>query len=406
MVKVITFNLRCGDDPNGHSIAERAPRLQTVLDRCNADLLGFQESTPRWLEFLTENYGEEYEIFNHYRTRQNIESTPMMWRRSRFECLEKGHFWLSNTPDLESQGWDTWGCHRICLWAKLRDKQDGTEFVFFNTHYGFGDECQTKSGQLILEHIKALETGAALVTADFNMDCRAAGYQTLTAELIECNAETLKYNGPTYHGYHPEGRTNLPIDFCFVTPKTITPLKTVLLDDTFDGKFPSDHYGLCYEIEIRNQRSVCAIDLTVANEDPAKANERMSWSATWIRSQNVQLAFVKNPLPTFEAKMPRRGFDGGNGIYWRPEWFELEEKTAEGVILRSLCSGKQLFASAEGKLHPTLPTVAAVFDGDEPAIRYSGEGLAWLCDRSEKAVQRGIVLSDRTAVISDFLLTF
>ena len=36
MIKVVTFNLRCANDPDGHSIDERAPRLKTVLDRLDA----------------------------------------------------------------------------------------------------------------------------------------------------------------------------------------------------------------------------------------------------------------------------------------------------------------------------------------------------------------------------------
>lgn len=46
MPKVITFNIRYTDDPNGNSIAERAPRLKKVIDGRDPDLIGFQECTP------------------------------------------------------------------------------------------------------------------------------------------------------------------------------------------------------------------------------------------------------------------------------------------------------------------------------------------------------------------------
>ena len=49
-MKVVTFNLRCGNDPNGNSIEERAPRLKAVMDRYDADLVGFQEVTPAWMD--------------------------------------------------------------------------------------------------------------------------------------------------------------------------------------------------------------------------------------------------------------------------------------------------------------------------------------------------------------------
>ena len=55
-MKVVTFNLRCGNDPNGNSIEERAPRLKAVMDRYDADLVGFQEVTPAWMEHLTADF--------------------------------------------------------------------------------------------------------------------------------------------------------------------------------------------------------------------------------------------------------------------------------------------------------------------------------------------------------------
>ena len=42
-LKVISFNIRCANDPNGHSIAERAPRLAKVTTPFDADIIGLQE---------------------------------------------------------------------------------------------------------------------------------------------------------------------------------------------------------------------------------------------------------------------------------------------------------------------------------------------------------------------------
>lgn len=45
-VNIISFNIRCSNDPNGHSVAERAPRLAEITARYNADIIGFQEYRP------------------------------------------------------------------------------------------------------------------------------------------------------------------------------------------------------------------------------------------------------------------------------------------------------------------------------------------------------------------------
>ena len=40
-LKVISFNIRCKDDKDGHAISERAPRLADLTLPLDADLIGF-----------------------------------------------------------------------------------------------------------------------------------------------------------------------------------------------------------------------------------------------------------------------------------------------------------------------------------------------------------------------------
>ena len=248
MIRVVSFNIYCGGKDE-NIIANRAPRLKEVLAKYEPDLVGFQEATEEWMLFLEEYYGEEYELFNHWRKESNHESTPMMWRKERFECLEKGYFWFSDTPDVESgETWDTWGCNRICMWAKLRDKQSGETIYFINTHYGFGDENQIKSGELLLKHMEDFKTERVVLTGDFNMRPDTVGYQKLTGKLMDANTENNPRN--TFHGFGPyEGRCR--IDYCFVSPKTMIPCNYKVMDDLAGGKCPSDHFGVYTELEVR-----------------------------------------------------------------------------------------------------------------------------------------------------------
>ena len=65
-LKIISFNIRCGDDPNGNSISERAPRLNKIISPINADLIGLQEWRPAWEEHINKYFSDEYEIFNNF----------------------------------------------------------------------------------------------------------------------------------------------------------------------------------------------------------------------------------------------------------------------------------------------------------------------------------------------------
>ena len=246
-LKVVSFNIRCSDDPNGHSIIERAPRLKEILDPLNADLIGIQECRYDWDEILPRDYGEEYEIFLKYRG--DNESGPILWKKDKFTCVKKGYFWLSDTPEVESKGWDEkFNCYRICMYVILEENESKKRFCFMNTHYGFGDKGQSDSGKLIYKYSKKISDLPTFITGDFNMKPDSVGYSVITEHFKDVNKATLNYTGTTFHNYAPETQDQ-HIDYCFINDK-VTPVKTTLLDQTFDGKYPSDHFGLLFELKI------------------------------------------------------------------------------------------------------------------------------------------------------------
>ena len=245
-MKVITFNLRYCDDADGHEISARAPRLKKILSKYDADIMGFQEVVPEWFENIERDYSEEYGIFNFYRAKTNLEGNTILWKKDKFELLDKGQFWLSDTPDVESKGWDErFHCFRIVIWAKMRELASGKEFIFANTHYGFGDKGQTDSADLIHKRLKDFELPIILI-GDFNMKPDSAGYGQITKYYIDVNEMTARDTATTFHGY---GRCNGEhIDYCFIT-EDIIPEDSILITDTVDEKYPSDHYGILSKIK-------------------------------------------------------------------------------------------------------------------------------------------------------------
>ncbi len=251
-INAVSFNIRNADDANGHSVEERAPRLWKIMKNYPADVIGLQEYTPKWADYIEKYFGEEYEIFNKYRseTTSDRESAPIMWRKDKFDCIKTGYFWLSDTPEIESRGWDElYDCFRICVYAILRDKKSGETFTFINTHFGFGDKGQTDSAKLIFEYSKKISDYPTFITGDFNMLPTAPGYLKMAELFTDVNAATAKDFGTTYHGYNPEVVTDKHIDYCFVNDK-VKPLNQQIIKDTVDGKFPSDHFGLYITLEL------------------------------------------------------------------------------------------------------------------------------------------------------------
>ena len=247
-LKLISFNIRCCDDKDGNSIKERAPRLAEITSKYDADIIAFQEYTVPWEKEIEDLY-PEYDMFMKYRSAQEKESAPILWKKGKFELLDKGYFWLSDTPEVESRGWDElYNCWRMCQYVILKHIESGKVFTHMNTHYGFGDKGQVASSKLIYEYSKKISDNPTFVTGDFNMRPTSLGYEEMVKHLTDVNAVTVNDRRTTYHGYGKVDDEH--IDYCFINDK-IEPISLKIIDETVNGKYPTDHYGLFVELKIK-----------------------------------------------------------------------------------------------------------------------------------------------------------
>lgn len=70
-------------------------------------------------------------------------------------------------------------------------------------------------------------------------------YAEMSKLFTDCNVSN--YLSDTYHGYYKID-TPKHIDYCFANG--ITPISREIINAEFDGKFPSDHYGLFIKLDI------------------------------------------------------------------------------------------------------------------------------------------------------------
>src|SRR5690606_13725588 len=93
------------------------------------------------------------------------------YKKDKFDLLDKGDFWLSETPNIPSKGWDATCCNRICSWGKFRDKESKKEFFFFNANYDHqGKVAQRESSKLILKKLKEIAGDTPVfLTGDLNV---------------------------------------------------------------------------------------------------------------------------------------------------------------------------------------------------------------------------------------------
>lgn len=151
-LRVMTYNIRnSASDRNSpdNNWGARRDSFAAAIERENPDVAGLQEVLPDQREWLEARF-KDYEFTGEGRNKDRIhgESSPVMYRRSRFETVKSGTFWLSETPDVPgSKSWNA-AFPRVCTYAVLRDVKSGQTFAFANTHTDHKSEEAREKGML------------------------------------------------------------------------------------------------------------------------------------------------------------------------------------------------------------------------------------------------------------------
>ncbi len=173
-LRVMSFNIRYGTAPDGENAWEhRRDLLLETIVTFDPDLLGTQECLQLQAEFLQARLpGRSFVGVGRDDGRQAGEMCAIFYRSDRFEQLDAGHFWLSETPDeVASKSWDA-ALTRIVSWVRLRDKVSAQPLVFFNTHFDhMGQAARRESAGLLLQKVREIAGDLPrIVTGDFNAD--------------------------------------------------------------------------------------------------------------------------------------------------------------------------------------------------------------------------------------------
>lgn len=252
--RVMSFNVRCADDPEG-SIDNRSQISVEVIKQYAPDSFGVQEATPKWLRILDKEVGDKYARVGQARDFFGpfSEYNCVYYLKDKYNLLDSGTFWLSETPYKKySVSYDS-ACRRIASWAVLEDKETGEVYTHINTHLDHVLES-TRDAQckvLLTEMAKLQTQGTVVITGDFNTYSDGDVYASMIAGADDAafTAETAD-SGITYHNYGKKADEGQgAIDFIFVTKDT--PVDTYkIIRDTVQGMYPSDHYPIIADIHI------------------------------------------------------------------------------------------------------------------------------------------------------------
>ncbi len=169
-LRVGSYNITVSFD-SSETWQNRKGDLVALIKSLNLDVFGLQEATPDQMRYFVESFPEFAFVGEHRESdRTSGEASPVCYRKSRFDVLKSGTFWLSETPDKPgSKSWRT-ACPRVCSWLVLKDKKTGEQFCFANVHMDHvSGEAREKGALLVVERMKEFGAGLPIVfTGDHN----------------------------------------------------------------------------------------------------------------------------------------------------------------------------------------------------------------------------------------------
>lgn len=132
-MKIMSFNIRQGSaDDKENSWRFRKDTLIAVIRENDPIALGVQEALLEQVDYIKAAL-TDYDTIGVGRDdgKNAGEFMAIFYKRDALELLDSGTFWLSETPEKPSKGWDA-RCKRVVTWGKFRCKKR-VRYLFMRT---------------------------------------------------------------------------------------------------------------------------------------------------------------------------------------------------------------------------------------------------------------------------------
>lgn len=242
-----TYNLRLNIESDGINQWEnRKERLANQVEQLAPDILGTQEGLADQIQYLDStltNYS--YTGVGRDDGAAKGEYAAIFYNTKKFESIKNGTFWLSETPDTVSMGWDA-AYLRVCTYTLLFDEAQNNHIWVFNAHLdNEGEQARLESLKLIWENIREQNTAnhPVLLMGDFNAEPGSPPIAFLTPKMNDSRDESLTDpEGPegTFNGFNTSHPLDQRIDYIFVSDDIeVQNYRTI--NEIKQNRTPSDH---------------------------------------------------------------------------------------------------------------------------------------------------------------------
>ncbi|HCN48403.1 MAG TPA: endonuclease/exonuclease/phosphatase [Chryseobacterium sp.] len=253
---VMSFNIRLNvESDKENAWPQRKQDVADLLTYYHPDYFGVQEALPEQMKDIKaglKNY--DYIGVGRDDGKEKGEFSALFYDTNRLEVVKSGTFWLSETPEKSSKGWDA-ALNRICTYAVFKDKKSKKEFLAMNLHFDhIGNVARVRSSELILKKIKELNPKNLPVTlsGDFNLTDDSEPIKILSQNMKDTfyHSETKHY-GPvgTFTAFNVNEIPKERIDYIFTKGFKIRSHRHIN-DRRENLLYPSDHFPVIVNLSL------------------------------------------------------------------------------------------------------------------------------------------------------------
>ena len=262
---VMSFNVLCSFcDTSYDPWNDRISYFTDIFERHEPDLIGLQEFfTAEDVEQVLDLNPGFSALWYHDDEGAPFKDYPdstIFYRTERFDVVENGFYWLSDTPDLPfSSGWADGNLYRLVAWAHLRQKSDDADLYFSSTHFDNNSPNQEMSAPIYLDRTgQWADEMPAIVVGDYNSKPGSVAYGILDEGVngegfsltnifdiadtwyVDSNLEPV----PAYDASHRIDHIFVAGEAGWSSPRWVIDMNVYGSDDLY----PSDHFAILAEI--------------------------------------------------------------------------------------------------------------------------------------------------------------
>lgn len=251
-VTMVSCNVRCLTplDLGQKSWFYRADLLLDDVAGQKPGIIGFQEATRWQYDYLVECL-PEYDSVINYRDESVIsEGCPIFYHQGLYSLVDKGSFWLSETPEVMSKDWGA-AHYRICSYVILQEKTTEKEFVVFNTHLDHvSDEARIKGIGVVLDKIAQFGGLPSVIMGDLNAQEGSKTYESVTEHFMDARYVAQESEGSyTYQNWGNMDAAKR-LDYFMVSMEGFAVQRYGVLPALHGEVYASDHCPIVMEAEL------------------------------------------------------------------------------------------------------------------------------------------------------------